>query len=475
MANRTLKDLCLAKIIDNFEKVIALCSKSEYAIVHRNLEFLMGVYKSELKARLKVTKDINEMFDNTVLMKLSSFKVSDIVLRKALDIAEDLAEIAFLMEHLILFLDDENTEHVSRRRRNAGRIISGKTNETSKVFAFIVSGLEREDFLCVLQRYVKHSANLDNTVLRLCAELSCYELTKLLLEVGTDVTGTDENGRTALHIACGKKSLEIVKILTENSPACILEMTDRCRDTPLDIACRGSSPEIVHYLLSQGCNVLVNDDRSFGPLLSAMYNFLDDAVPIVILVLDAGANINHRDEFGRTALLIAVEQCSIRSAADLAKCKKYSYVDLSMLLIERGTDVNAADNFDRTALHLAIRAKQEILVRKLLLCGCDINKHDDDGFTPLFYACESRNQRLVDLLINCGANLRAQDWEEAIACDLIEEAIPLASYIIYRSSQCLTLENFCSIILRKQLRNADKDAFQLGLPSILVERIQLKD
>ncbi|XP_035228925.1 putative ankyrin repeat protein RF_0381 [Stegodyphus dumicola] len=415
------------------------------------------------------------MYDNVILMKLESFKVSDIVIHRILDIAEDLAGIAFWLDHLIMFLDNENTEHISRRRSNAEYIFNGQANETEKIFAFILSGLEREDFISVLQRYVNHTINLDNVVLRLAAELSCYELIKLLLKVGADVICTDEDGQTALHIACSKRSLEIVKILTENSPTHILEMTDGYRNTPLDIACGKSSPEIVQYLLSQGCNVLVNDDRSFGPVLSAMFNAVDDAVPIVNLLLDAGANINHRDEYGRTALMNAVELCAVRNPADLAKCTKYSYVDLSMLLIERGTDVNVADNFHQTALHLAIRSKQEILVRKLLICKCDINKHDNDGFTPLFYACESGSRALVDLLINCGANLRAQNWEAALDSFLNEEAIQLASYVIYKSNQCLTLENFCSVILRNKLRNVDKDVFQLGLPSVLVERIQLKD
>ncbi|XP_035230945.1 ankyrin repeat domain-containing protein 7-like [Stegodyphus dumicola] len=268
---------------------------------------------------------------------------------------------------------------------------------------------------------------------------------------------------------------EIVKLLTEHSPVYIRERMDSYGDTPLDIACRCSSPEIVQYLLSKGCNVFVTEERGYGPILSAVSNVPDDAIHIVNMLLDAGAEINHRDIIGQTALFHVAQSSANRSPAIIAKCKKYSYADLCLLLIERGIDVNISDNSDRIALHLAVKLRQEILVRKLLVCGCDINKPDKDGFTPLFYACEGRSRRLVDLLISCGANLRAQNWEAISTEFLNDEVKQLVNYIVYKSKQCLSLLNLCIIFLRKKLRNVDKDAFQLGLPPFLVKCIQLND
>ncbi|KFM69880.1 Serine/threonine-protein phosphatase 6 regulatory ankyrin repeat subunit B, partial [Stegodyphus mimosarum] len=178
----------------------------------------------------------------------------------------------------------------------------------------------------------------------------------------------------------------MIKLLTEESPAYVLEKTDDEKKTVLDVACSHSCPEVVEYLLSQGSSVHVNNFRG-GPVLSAVMNIPDYAVPIASMVLDAGANINLCDYMGRTALMFVIRLSALKVIK--SGSQKYSYSDLFMLLIERGCDVNASYDFGKTALHLAVLAKQEILVRKLLISGADIDRRDAYGLTPLFYACES--------------------------------------------------------------------------------------
>ncbi|XP_035233870.1 transient receptor potential cation channel subfamily A member 1-like [Stegodyphus dumicola] len=205
---------------------------------------------------------------------------------------------------------------------------------------------------------------LANVLLHLAARISDVELTRLLLSKGARVTSVDLKDQSALHIACSRKSLEIIKLLTEISPAYMLEETDDEDRRPLEIACSHNCPEAVQFLLTRGCSVHVQDfpeDFREGSLLCAIRNIPDYAVPIASMVLDAGADIHLTDDIGTTLLMFVV----FRSAFDEINSgsEKYSYADLFTLFIERGCDVNAT-RLGSTVLHLAVIEKQEILVRK---------------------------------------------------------------------------------------------------------------
>ncbi|XP_035216236.1 protein VAPYRIN-like isoform X2 [Stegodyphus dumicola] len=272
---------------------------------------------------------------------------------------------------------------------------------------------------------------------------------------------------------------EIIKMLIENSPAYVLHMRCKFRCAPLEYACRKNSSEVVQYLLSKGSSAVVEESHQDSPLLNALFNVAEYATPIATLLLDAGANINYTNSDRTTALMIAlnVSASERRRAGNATTSQTYSFTDLCMLLIERGCDVNAVAKSSETALDIAIETKQEILIRKLLISRSDIDRRDMHGLTPLHYACLYGNKRLVDLLIISGARLRVQDWETNIECLglLNKKNIHLLRYAAYESKQCLTLQNLCNITIRKNLRNVEEDANQLGLPPLLIKHVQLKD
>ncbi|XP_035228743.1 putative ankyrin repeat protein RF_0381 [Stegodyphus dumicola] len=184
------------------------------------------------------------------------------------------------------------------------------------------------------------------------------------------------------------------------------------------------------------------------------------------LLLEKGADVESIDKEGRTALHIACEQncfgnvnyaCRVWTTPLIAAADKLLdensttnqdlYLDLCMLLIERGCNVNDVNNQAETALHIAVKAKKESLVQKLLISG------------------------------NSGANLKTQDLETTLEKWKIfevsnEKSIQLLKYANYKSKQCRTLGNLCTIAIRKIFRNVEKDAVQLGLPQSLVVRLK---
>jgi ankyrin repeat protein len=107
-------------------------------------------------------------------------------------------------------------------------------------------------------------------------------------------------------------------------------------------------------------------------------------------LLHRGADVNARDDDGRTPLFSAVLGGS---------------VGLVGLLLESGADVNAYDKEGWTALHFAAQEHEPEIARILVARGADVNAQDDDGASVLWRAVFSAAGRdeIVQLLLQNGA------------------------------------------------------------------------
>lgn len=105
----------------------------------------------------------------------------------------------------------------------------------------------------------------------------------------------------------------------------------------------------------------------------------------VKLLIQNGADINAKDNIGRTALIYAA---------------RVGHLKVAKLLIDKGVDVNAKDNYGWTALmHAAINGHPEV-VKLLIDKGANINAKNDYGRTAFDYAYakEKRYAEIVNLL-----------------------------------------------------------------------------
>ncbi len=102
----------------------------------------------------------------------------------------------------------------------------------------------------------------------------------------------------------------------------------------------------------------------------------------------AGADVNARDSFGDTALMLAISD---------------RHMEAAMLLLARGADVHARNGKDVTPLHSAVNAGDALVVRTLVARGADVNARDFENSTPLENARERKETEIERILLRAGA------------------------------------------------------------------------
>ena len=131
-------------------------------------------------------------------------------------------------------------------------------------------------------------------------------------------------------------------------------------------------------------------------LLNLDYYQLD--LEDIRVLIDAGADVNAKDEDGWTPLLLAVD-CG--------------HLEALQTLIDVGADVNAKNNSGDTPLHYMVSYDSNPKVLHALInAGADVNAKNEDGKTSLYYAMEKGwSGEYLKILIDAGA-----DVKEIIMC-----------------------------------------------------------
>jgi len=186
-------------------------------------------------------------------------------------------------------------------------------------------------------------------------------------------------------------------------------------------------------LIILGASLKAADTEGRSPLcLAAIYKNPE----VFKLLLDAGAELNSKDKYGRTAFVYALRnnapfdiiEEAIKKGADLNTKDKYGWTPLMhfawfssdrkiiLLLLQNGADVNAADKNNSTPLGLvASRKKGAENIKLLLEAGANVNASGKTGqkLTPLLEALSNKiiTPENIKLLIEAGADFNAVNSE----------------------------------------------------------------
>jgi len=150
--------------------------------------------------------------------------------------------------------------------------------------------------------------------------------------------------------------------------------------------------QAVMSLLEAGANTQLKEINLRTSVMMACYKGRPE---ILQLLINYGADVNAKDDFGRTALALASD-CS---------------VDCCRILIRHGADVNTADDkFGGTPLILACCQGDINIIRVLVEEGkADVNQVDLSGRSPLMIASYKGQAEAIHLLVSNGAHIYVKD------------------------------------------------------------------
>ena len=236
----------------------------------------------------------------------------------------------------------------------------------------------------------------DRIPLILAAEVGDAAIVELLFEHGARANVATVFKKTAMHVACRNGSTAIVKLLLaqgahflardasefDKSMYRLNNMHKNSRYTRSDrtpqfvMRQNRDQQQTAEYNLSDGVSAL-------GYALKA---FRIDVLQL-LLKADSPAVLNSR------------------SPAPLCFAAYKDNLELLELFLRSGADINVKDQAGRTALFWAVKNKSQVMTTILLAHGAAVDEADNDGTTPLHVAATTESSPLLSQLVEHGASI----------------------------------------------------------------------
>jgi len=215
------------------------------------------------------------------------------------------------------------------------------------------------------------------TSLHQAVQLGDLAIVKALLKQGADVNVQNKAGDTPLHCATQPRGigLEIIELLITKGADVNAKNNDG--KTPLDLAVTRNRPAIAKLLIEKGAAVSTIHIAALAGNLEKVRSFIE-----------AGTDVNAKDESGMTPLLRAVS----REHAAVVK-----------FLVDNGADLNTGDKWGYVPLVYALWHTDSETVKLLIAKGADVNAKNNDGKTPLDLAVTRNRPAIGELLVAKGA------------------------------------------------------------------------
>lgn len=162
-------------------------------------------------------------------------------------------------------------------------------------------------------------------------------------------------------------------------------------DTALMIAARSGDLDVVRQLIEAGADMNHRNNQQYTALMLAARN---GHVDVVRLLVDARADVHHHNHQRDTALMLAAQN---------------GHFHVVRRLVDAHADVNHHNHQGDTALMLAAMNGHRNVVRRLLQTDTPVDHRNNEGDTALTLAAQHGYVDIVRQLIDSGANVKSQN------------------------------------------------------------------
>jgi ankyrin repeat protein len=265
------------------------------------------------------------------------------------------------------------------------------------------------------------------TPLHKASDNGLAEMTRVLLELGSDSNAKDSRGLASIHLAARRGHLEIVQILGETMATVHVKSLKGL--TPLDLAAMGGHLETSRWLLSHRAEISHRAEDGWIPLHRAARGGHERVVSL--LLEHDPKQVMAVDKKGSIPLFAAVRSGSLgtvqillnqvpgaRQDQILHRQKKgetarivafyTAHPDISKYLRAVELEYVTTDNAPTNQLTRAIEQHNSTLVETILLNDPHtINQPDSDGQPPLHVAIQEQSFSIAVILLAAGASIES--------------------------------------------------------------------
>jgi len=344
-------------------------------------------------------------------------------------------------------------------------------NHRNEYGASIMSEAAMQGDPAILEILLEQGADPDQgnlegeTPLMVVARAGNLEAARLLLAHGADINAREQwGGQTATMWAAAHGQHEMLALLTEHGADIDMKSAARIWDhtmmneprpkdmnnggfTALHYAAREDCTECVRVLAEAGADLNAVDPDRVSPLNLALINMHFETA---MAFIEAGADINQWDIFGRASLYNAIDlnTMPVGGRPDIPSEDVITGYDVARVLLEKGANPNMQLKlrppyrnavFDRgadnplsngaTPLIRAARSADTDSVRLLLEHGALVDLPNASGHTPLLivsgiqwpadptrgrFKTEEESIETLEVLLEAGANINAVTGDPAI-------------------------------------------------------------
>ncbi len=276
---------------------------------------------------------------------------------------------------------------------------------------------------------INHKNSAGRTIFQDVAFVGDNKIFQIFMNYNADFTLKDNYGKTVLFDVIEGGNLEILKDVVNNINN--LNILDENHQTVLFKAVLKDDISMAMELVLHGINVNFIDKDGQNVLFNAILQGNKNSA-LIELLIKKGINLNIVDNYHKNIIdeLLYVIDLQKNPPKDLEGKYKLitpqkEYMPLALLFLEHGFEIDKIDENGKTTLQREIENKNFANVEFLLECGADVNICDEFEKNIIHKEILKgySNYKMIDFLVSKGANIDARDFDERSVVDDIVEIL----------------------------------------------------